>query len=93
MLAENNRAPFDFAEGESELVSGYNVEYGGGGFAFLFLAEYSNILFLSIITRVIFFVAGNRVFFCLETLIIAIIVIFRRGCFPRLRYDKLIFLC
>jgi hypothetical protein len=43
-LAETNRTPFDFAEGESEFVSGFNVEYGGGGFALIFLAEYASIL-------------------------------------------------
>jgi NADH-ubiquinone oxidoreductase chain 1 len=45
-LAETNRTPFDFAEGESELVSGFNVEYGAGGFALIFLAEYASILFI-----------------------------------------------
>lgn len=49
-MAETNRTPFDFAEGESELVSGFNVEYGAGGFALIFMAEYARILFLSRLT-------------------------------------------
>lgn len=52
-VAETNRTPFDFAEGERELVSGFNIEYGAGGFALIFMAEYASILFLSLLSALL----------------------------------------
>merc|ERR550517_1345014 len=53
-LAETNRTPFDFAEGESELVSGFNIEYGRLGFALIFMAEYASIFLIGLIFSFIF---------------------------------------
>ena len=89
-LAETNRAPFDFAEGESELVSGFNTEYRRGTFALIFIAEYINILFIRLITRVIFFPIRNPIFLCFFTLMFSYIFIWVRGTLPRIRYDQLI---
>lgn len=92
-LAETNRTPFDFAEGESELVSGFNVEYRRGGFALIFLAEYSSILFISIVFSLLFLGADIfRLFFFLKLSIISFLFIWVRGTMPRFRYDKLIYL-
>nr|YP_010946309.1 NADH dehydrogenase subunit 1 [Allacta bimaculata]AVN67225.1 NADH dehydrogenase subunit 1 [Allacta bimaculata]WGO57027.1 NADH dehydrogenase subunit 1 [Allacta bimaculata] len=92
-LAETNRTPFDFAEGESELVSGFNVEYSGGGFALIFLAEYSSILFMSLLFCIIFFGCDLMSFiFYLSLVFISFIFIWIRGSLPRFRYDKLMFL-
>jgi len=66
-LAETNRTPFDFAEGESELVSGFNIEYGRGGFALLFLAEYGRIIFIRYLIALIFFSLGAGINFLLIT--------------------------
>jgi NADH-ubiquinone oxidoreductase chain 1 len=92
-LAETNRTPFDFAEGESELVSGFNVEYRSGGFALIFLAEYSRILFIRFLFVIIFL--GGDIFnflFFLKLAFISFIFIWVRGTLPRFRYDKLIYL-
>lgn len=93
ILAETNRTPFDFAEGESELVSGFNVEYRRGGFALIFLAEYAQILFIRILFRILF-LGGDiyNLLFYFKLVFISFLFLWIRGTLPRFRYDKLIYL-
>ncbi len=97
-LAETHRAPFDLTEGESELVSGYNVEYSSMSFALFFLAEYSHIIFMSTLFSIIF-LGGYSLFYFNSVSILffkATFIIFMfiwiRTSFPRLRYDQLMYL-
>nr|AWV83418.1 NADH dehydrogenase subunit 1 [Vagitanus terminalis] len=92
-MAETNRSPYDFSEGESELVSGFNVEYGGSMFAFIFLAEYSSIIFMSLMFNLMFMGGKiNSMMFPIQVSMLSFIFIWVRGTLPRYRYDKLMYL-
>nr|ARH11238.1 NADH dehydrogenase subunit 1 [Batrachuperus pinchonii] len=99
-LAETNRAPFDLTEGESELVSGFNVEYAGGPFALFFLAEYANILMMNTLSAILFFGMAYNPYFpeiytltlMIKTTILSILFLWIRASYPRFRYDQLMHL-
>nr|YP_637166.1 NADH dehydrogenase subunit 1 [Distoechurus pennatus]BAE93954.1 NADH dehydrogenase subunit 1 [Distoechurus pennatus] len=99
-LAETNRAPFDLADGESELVSGFNVEYAAGPFAMFFLAEYANIMAMNAMTAILFFGSTannnftyfNTLAFMTKTLILTFLFLWIRASYPRFRYDQLMYL-
>ena len=86
-LAETNRTPFDFIEGERELVLGFNIEYGRLGSALIFMTEYASIIFIGLIFTLIFLTAGTN---CVFTVTLVFIWVWVRTTFPRYRYDKLI---
>nr|ALQ78864.1 NADH dehydrogenase subunit 1 [Glycera cf. tridactyla FS20] len=94
-LAETNRTPFDLSEGESELVSGFNVEFSSGTFALIFMAEYLNILIMSLFTTILFLNfhlfnwALTDIMFTLKISFIAFTFVWVRATLPRMRYDML----
>lgn len=85
IIAELNRAPFDFSEGERELVRGYNVEFARVAFVLLFLSEYGSLIFFRVLSSVIFFNFSIFISF-----VIFSILIFIRSSYPRYRYDLMI---
>ena len=101
-VAETNRAPFDVAEGESEIVAGFHVEYSGMAFALFFLAEYANMIFVSMLTTVLFlggwyapintpwltWIPGV-VWLLLKTAFLLYVFLWIRATFPRYRYDQI----
>ena len=89
-IAETNRTPFDFSEGESELVSGFNIEYGSGLFALIFIAEYGRIFFLRIISSALFFnLPFNSLFMHIIIIFLVFFWVWSRATLPRYRYDLL----
>nr|AFC65070.1 NADH dehydrogenase subunit 1 [Epinephelus bruneus] len=99
-LAETNRAPFDLTEGESELVSGFNVEYAGGPFALFFLAEYANILLMNTLSATLFLGASHipaapeltAVNLMTKAALLSLLFLWVRASYPRFRYDQLMHL-
>nr|YP_002213625.1 NADH dehydrogenase subunit 1 [Anser anser]AZH08549.1 NADH dehydrogenase subunit 1 [Anser fabalis]UTU96100.1 NADH dehydrogenase subunit 1 [Anser cygnoides]ACH47152.1 NADH dehydrogenase subunit 1 [Anser anser]QBG37979.1 NADH dehydrogenase subunit 1 [Anser anser]UWM92742.1 NADH dehydrogenase subunit 1 [Anser cygnoides] len=99
-LAETNRAPFDLTEGESELVSGFNVEYAAGPFALFFLAEYANIMLMNTLTAIMFLNPSALgpptelfpVILATKVLLLSSGFLWVRASYPRFRYDQLMHL-
>jgi NADH-quinone oxidoreductase subunit H len=98
-VAETNRAPFDVAEGESEIVAGFHVEYSGMTFAVFFLAEYANMILIAMLTSLMFFggwlspvpgLVGDSVgWLFLKTGFFMLLFLWFRATFPRYRYDQI----
>jgi NADH-quinone oxidoreductase subunit H len=101
-VAETNRAPFDVAEGESEIVAGFHVEYGGMAFSVFFMAEYANMIIIAVLTSVMFFggwlspfqgipfIGESSIFWLLgKTSFFLFMFLWLRATFPRYRYDQI----
>lgn len=98
VLAETNRAPFDLPEAEAEIVAGYNVEYAGMTFAMFFLAEYSNMIWLSVVVAICFFggwlspiafLPASVFWLMAKSMVVCFAIIWVRANYPRYRYDQL----
>jgi NADH-quinone oxidoreductase subunit H len=101
-LAETNRHPFDVVEGESEIVAGHMIEYSGMAFAMFFLAEYTNMILVSVLA-VIMFLGGwlspidsellnwipGWIWIAIKTFVVVTMFLWVRSTFPRYRYDQI----